>query len=112
MARLTQRRDRRFGSRVTPSVANFILIHFPRTAGKTAAEADKVLTARGLILRQVGAYGLPDALRMTVGIEEANRLVVATLAEFMRQDPTSWLSLRSPRREARRRRDCCSSAWR
>jgi histidinol-phosphate aminotransferase len=68
---------------VTPSVANFILIHFPHTKGKTAAEADKVLTARGLILRQVGSYGLPDALRMSVGTEEANRLVVATLAEFM-----------------------------
>jgi histidinol-phosphate aminotransferase len=42
-----------------------------------------MLTARGLILRQVGAYGLPHALRMSVGTEEANRLVVAALAEFM-----------------------------
>jgi len=73
----------KLGLTVTPSVANFILIHFPRTTGRTAAEADKVLTARGLILRQVGAYGLPHALRMSVGTEEANRLVVATLAEFM-----------------------------
>jgi histidinol-phosphate aminotransferase len=73
----------KLGLTVTPSVANFVLIHFPRTSGKTAAEADKALTARGLILRQVGAYGLPHALRMSVGTEEANRLVVATLAEFM-----------------------------
>jgi len=73
----------KLGLEVTPSVANFILIHFPHAKGKTAAEADKVLTARGLILRQVGAYGLPHALRMSVGTEEANRLVVATLAEFM-----------------------------
>ena len=36
------------GLNVTPSVANFILIHFPHTRGKTAAEADKALTARGL----------------------------------------------------------------
>jgi len=44
---------------------------------------DRALTARGVILRQVGAYGLPNALRMSVGSEEANRLAVATLAEFM-----------------------------
>jgi histidinol-phosphate aminotransferase len=73
----------KLGLAVTPSVANFVLIHFPRIPGKTAAEADRFLTARGLILRQVGAYGLPHALRMTVGTEEANRLAVAALAEFM-----------------------------
>jgi histidinol-phosphate aminotransferase len=73
----------RLGLDVTPSVANFILIHFPPTGNHTAAAADKALTARGLILRQVGAYGLPHALRMTIGTEEANRLAVATLAEFM-----------------------------
>ncbi len=75
------------GLAVTPSVANFILIHFPHIKGKTAADADRELTARGLILRQVSSYGLPDALRMSVGTEEANRLVVATLAEFMARPP-------------------------
>jgi len=73
----------KLGLDVTPSAANFILIHFPHANGKSAAEADKVLTTRGLILRQVSAYGLPNALRMSVGCEEANRLAVATLAEFM-----------------------------
>ena len=42
-------------------------------------------TQRGLILRSVASYGLPDALRMTIGSEEANRLVVAALAEFLGQ---------------------------
>ena len=73
----------KLGLEVTPSVANFVLIHFPQRGGHTAREADAFLTARGLILRRVEAYGLPDALRMTVGSEEANRLVVAALAEFM-----------------------------
>jgi histidinol-phosphate aminotransferase len=73
----------KLGLKVTPSVGNFILIHFPETKGKTAKEADAFLTKRGLILRAVGAYKLPNALRMTVGSEEANRLVVAALAEFM-----------------------------
>ena len=72
-------------------MANFVLIHFPPTKGRTAAEADAFLTARGLILRQVGAYGLPHALRMSVGTEEANRLVVAALGEFLakRRDAVS-----------------------
>jgi histidinol-phosphate aminotransferase len=73
----------KLGLTVTPSVANFILIHFPPESGRTADEADKLLTSRGVILRQVGAYGLPNALRMSIGTEEANRLAVATLSEFM-----------------------------
>ena len=73
----------KLGIKVPPSVANFLLLHFPETPGKTAAEADALLTSRGLILRAVRAYKLPNCLRMTVGSEEANRLVVKTLAEFM-----------------------------
>jgi len=75
----------KLGLKVTPSVANFLLIHFPETKGRTAKDADAFLTARGLILRQVGAYKLPHALRMSVGTEEANRLVVAALKEFLRK---------------------------
>jgi histidinol-phosphate aminotransferase len=74
---------RKLGLEVTPSVANFVLIHFPDRQGLTAEDADAFLTRRGLILRRVKAYKLPNALRMTVGSEEANRLVVAALAEFM-----------------------------
>ena len=73
----------KLGLKVTPSVANFVLIHFPKTPGRTAAEADAFLMKRGLVLRRVSAYGLPDSLRLTVGSEEANRLVVAALADFM-----------------------------
>ena len=54
-------------------VANFVLIHFPQTKGKTAEDADAFLTQRGLILRALKNYKLPHALRMTVGTEEANR---------------------------------------
>ena len=52
----------KLGLPVTPSVANFVLIHFPETKGRTAKDADAFLTKRGLILRQVGAYKLPNAL--------------------------------------------------
>jgi histidinol-phosphate aminotransferase len=74
---------RKLGLKVTPSVANFVLIHFPTDKGKTSAEADAFLTQRGLVLRAVNNYGLPHALRMTIGTEEANRLVVEGLRDFM-----------------------------
>jgi histidinol-phosphate aminotransferase len=72
------------GLTVTPSVGNFVLVHFPDTAGKRAADADAFLTSRGLILRRMDAYGLKGALRLTIGDETANRAVVAALADFMK----------------------------
>src|SRR5579871_6728109 len=74
----------KFGLKVTPSVANFVLIHFPLDKGKTATEADAFLTKRGLVLRALNNYRLPHALRLTIGTEEANRLVVDGLRDFMR----------------------------
>lgn len=73
------------GLTVTPSVANFILIHFPDQDGKRATDADEFLSRRGYILRAVRGYGFPNALRMTVGSEEANLGVIAALTEFMGQ---------------------------
>lgn len=73
----------KLGLEVAPSVANFLLIRFPMEQGRTARDADAFLMKRGLILRQMVSYGLPDCLRLSVGTEEANRLVVAALAEFM-----------------------------
>lgn len=74
---------RALGLEVTPSVANFILIHFPDKPGGRASDADAYLTARGLILRAVGAYGLPNALRLSVGTEEANLATLAALEAFV-----------------------------
>ncbi len=70
------------GFQVTQSVGNFVLVHFGQDAGKTAKDADAFLMARGIIVRGVGNYGLPDALRISVGTEEANRHVIAALADF------------------------------
>ena len=69
--------------KVTPSVGNFILIHFPTEKGRDAASADELLKSRGIILRRVAAYGLPNALRMTIGTEEANRLVIDGLRDLV-----------------------------
>ena len=72
------------GLDVVPSSANFILAGFPTTPGKTAAEAEAFLARRGLIVRGVGGYGLPNHLRFTIGLEEHNRAVVDALAEFLK----------------------------
>ena len=74
----------KIGLKVTPSVGNFVLIHFPAAERHSAAKADDYLTARGYVLRRVAAYGFPNALRMPIGTEESNRGVVAALKEFLK----------------------------
>jgi len=69
------------GLTVTPSAANFLLVHFPQS--KSAQEADKFLHERRIILRRVGEYGFPDALRMTIGTEQENQAALKALTEFM-----------------------------
>jgi len=73
---------RKTGLRVDDSVANFVLIHFPK-GEKGAVNADAFLSKNGVILRHVASYDLPDCLRMTVGTEEQNRLAVKLLQDFM-----------------------------
>ena len=72
----------RLGLKVSPSLGNFILIHF---AGGTdqAAGAYEFLRQRGLILRPVAGYGLAQCLRLSVGLEDENRAVVKALAAFL-----------------------------
>jgi len=69
---------------VGPSATNFVLVGFPQTPGKTAGDADAFLSARGLLTRRVLNYGLPDHLRITIGLEEHNRAIVEALAAFMK----------------------------
>jgi histidinol-phosphate aminotransferase len=77
----------KLGLKVTPSVGNFVLIHFEDAPGRSAADADDFLIRRGVVLRRVTAYGLPNALRMTVGSAEANEATVVALAAFMGKAP-------------------------
>jgi histidinol-phosphate aminotransferase len=70
------------GYDVTPSVANFVLMHF---APGRAAKADAFLRSRGYILRPLKAYGLPDALRLSIGRTQDNDGALAAFADFSRQ---------------------------
>ena len=69
------------GLEVTPSAANYVLVRFPTEPGRAAAEA--FLASRGYLVRGVAGYGLPEHLRITIGLEEHNRAVVDLLAEFL-----------------------------
>ncbi len=71
------------GLTVTPSVANFLLVHFPEAPERSAAAADAFLLDRGLVVRRVEAYGFPNALRITVGSAEACEALIAALADFV-----------------------------
>jgi histidinol-phosphate aminotransferase len=74
---------------VQPSATNFVLVGFPETPGRTAADADAFLTSRGLLVRGVGVYGLPNHLRVTIGLEAHNRALIDALADFMATQPAT-----------------------
>jgi histidinol-phosphate aminotransferase len=71
------------GLTVHPSIANFLLIGFSPEGQRTAAKASAWLERGGVIARPMAAYGLPDCLRISVGLEEENRVVIDRLSGFM-----------------------------
>jgi histidinol-phosphate aminotransferase len=71
------------GLRVDDSVGNFLLIHFEPGGKHTARDADAFLGERGLILRGLANYDMPNCMRLTVGDEAANRRVAAAFSDFM-----------------------------
>lgn len=67
---------------VYPSVANFLLIRFEDRDGKRAGDADAFLRSRGIVIRDMQAYGLPDCMRLTIGTKEANDQVLEAFDAF------------------------------
>ena len=74
---------RKLGLIATQSVCNFVLVQFPKEAGKDSAAADAFLRSKGLIVRAMGGYGLGDWLRITIGTGDENQEVIKALAEFV-----------------------------
>ena len=75
---------------VPNSYCNFALLRFPEKPNddtehphKDAKAANSFLKSRGIIVRGLSGYGLPDALRVSIGQEDEMRLVVSLLQEFM-----------------------------
>jgi histidinol-phosphate aminotransferase len=77
--RLTQSL-RGFGFDVLPSAGNFVLIRFKDV--ETCQAANDWLNQKGIIVRPVGGYGLPECLRITVGTDDQNRAVLDAMSEF------------------------------
>ena len=71
------------GLRTHPSLGNFLLVEFPQDPGRDAVSANAHLEAEGVIPRQMDAYGLPDCLRISIGLEHENRRLVTALADFV-----------------------------
>lgn len=69
--------------KVLPSQGNFILVLFPDTPGQTAADANKALLEAGLVVREMGGYGIPNGLRISIGSAEAMEAVADCLKNFM-----------------------------
>jgi len=70
------------GLEVVPGVANFVLARFPAPP-KDAAAAWDFLRQRGILVRKVGVYHLPEYLRITIGTEAEMRAVIAAVAAFL-----------------------------
>jgi len=73
------------GIGITPSETNFVLADL-RTPARADA-ADAYLRRRGLIVRRVGGYGLPQCLRVTVGLTDENDLLIEALTAFAAANP-------------------------
>ena len=72
----------RLGFKTYPSVGNFILIQFEDKDGRRSSDADAFLRARGIVIRDVKVYGLPDCLRLSLGTTTANDDVIAAFEAF------------------------------
>jgi histidinol-phosphate aminotransferase len=92
-ARLTWQRVRDERARLSPelrslgfslpeSQTNFVLAEVPERAG-TAAELQRQLEARGLLVRYFAEPRLDNALRITIGTPQQNDRLLSTLRELL-----------------------------
>ena len=81
---------RSMGLSVPDSNCNFAIVrfedvgaenHHPRS--KNAHQAAEFLKSRGLIVRLLGGYGLPEAFRVTIGLEKEMRAFINSLQIYM-----------------------------
>ena len=65
---------------VSPSAANFLLVQ----VGARAGQIYQALLERGVIVRPLGGYGLPEHLRISIGLPAQNDRLLTALAELLR----------------------------
>jgi len=75
----------RLGLGWIPSHGNFVSVEIPRAGGAPrAASVYQSLLRQGVIVRPVAGYGMPDHLRVTVGLPEENERFLTALAVALR----------------------------
>ncbi len=72
------------GYKAYPSLGNFLLVSFPP---HNAEEIRIFLKSRGVLVRQMGGYGLADCLRITVGQQDDVDAVIDGIRQFQRENP-------------------------
>jgi histidinol-phosphate aminotransferase len=73
----------RIGLHVYPSVCNFVLVDFSHLQGLSAEKARLYLKDEGILVRQMGAYGLPSCLRIGIGLEDEMRISVSVIEKMI-----------------------------
>ena len=68
--------------RTRPSQGNFVLTEFSEEPGHTAKDAFETLLQAGLVVREMAGYGLPNALRISIGKEEEMKKLVQILHDM------------------------------
>jgi len=68
----------RLGLRYVPSYANFVLVEVG-----DANAVNQALLKRGVIVRPVGGDGLPDWLRISIGLPQENAILIKALSEVL-----------------------------
>ncbi|MBT5432314.1 MAG: histidinol-phosphate transaminase [Alphaproteobacteria bacterium] len=83
LPRLTQSL-RGMGLIVHDSVVNFLLVRFPGGADQAQA-AERYLAERRIFVRNLNAYGIPDGLRINIGLDHEMAALTDALGAFMEQ---------------------------
>ena len=69
------------GLTIIPGVANFVLVKFKNT--KQANNCYTYLESKGIYVRKINEYGLPQFLRITVGLKNENITLCKTISKFI-----------------------------
>jgi len=68
------------------SVTNFLLVKFPETKDHSAQNAENFLADRGILVRGMKVYGLPNHLRISIGNEIENKTLIKELKNFLKKN--------------------------
>ena len=71
------------GLKVYPSQTNFVLVQFPETHGKTAANANEYLKGKGIVGRKFALSDFEDKLRLTIGLDHEMTQTIDAFSSFV-----------------------------